>query len=92
MAGSLFQNIGFQKFAAILPDATSEQIQGLAAGASSALFQSLTGEIRDRVVEQVTLALRNGFAVLIGGAALGFVSSLFLGISHGSSPLHVPSC
>ncbi|ORY58377.1 putative efflux pump antibiotic resistance protein [Pseudomassariella vexata] len=78
MAGPVFQNVGFQKLSAILPAASVEEVQGLAAGTSSVLFQSLNGATRIQVVEQVTLAMRNGFAVLIAGAALGFISAMFL--------------
>lgn len=81
MAGALFQNIGVQKISPILPNASLEAIQQLLAGTSSPLYQSLTGDVRQAVIEQVTLSMRNGFVVLIAGSALGFIGSLFLGVS-----------
>jgi hypothetical protein len=81
MAGALFQNIGFQKISPLLPNASAQDIHLLTAGTSSPLFQSLTSDVRQAVVEQITLSIRNGFIVLIAGSALGFIGSLFLGVS-----------
>ncbi|KAI9164036.1 Efflux pump DEP3 [Paramyrothecium foliicola] len=78
MAGSLFTNIGAQKIASVLPDLSEAEVQSITVGASSPLFKSLTGDVKEAVVEQITLAIRNAFAIQIAGAALGLIASLFL--------------
>ena len=81
VAGSLYQNIGADKISRILPDVTREQVLQLTSGRYSSLFQSLDGDVRDQVVEAVTLAIRNGFRILVFGSALAFVTSFFLSVS-----------
>jgi hypothetical protein len=81
IGGTLFQNIGAQKLAPLLPTATPGEILQLLAGTSSAYFQSLSGDLRDQVIEQITLAISNVFALIMAASALGLVTSLFLSVS-----------
>lgn len=81
VAGSLYQNIGVDKISRILPDATREEILQLTSGRYSPISQSLSAEVRDQVVQEVTLAIRNGFLMIVVGSALAFVSSFFLSVS-----------
>lgn len=80
VAGSLYQNIGAQKLSRIVPNATPEELLQLTSGRYSRIFQSLTPEVRDRVVQEVSLAIRNGFLILVAGSAIAFVSSFFLSV------------
>ena len=81
VAGSLYQNISADKISRVLPDVTREEVMQLTSGRYSSLFQSLSGDLRDQVVEAVTLAIRNGFRILVVGSAIAFVSSFFLSVS-----------
>lgn len=81
VAGSLYQNIGIERISRILPDATREEILQLTSGRYSSIFESLSANVRDQVVQEVTLAIRNGFLILVAGSALAFISSLFLSVS-----------
>ena len=81
VAGSLYQNIGADQISRILPDASREEVMQLTSGRYSNLFRSLNGEVRDQVVQAVTLAIRNGFRILVVGSALALLSSFFLSVS-----------
>lgn len=81
VAGSLYQNIAVEKISRILPDATKEEIMQLTSGRYSSAFQSLSTGIRDQVVQEVTLSIRNGFLIVVAGSALAFISSFFLSVS-----------
>lgn len=61
VAGFLYQKVGADKISRILPDVTREEVMQLTSGRYSSLFQSLSRDARDQVVEVVTLAIRNGF-------------------------------
>ncbi|KAL4869204.1 hypothetical protein BDV12DRAFT_196633 [Aspergillus spectabilis] len=79
IAGSLYQNIGANKLSNLLPAYTGKEIEQLMMGRDSSLFHTLSLEMQRQVVEQVTLAIRNTFAVEIAASAVGFVGSMFLG-------------
>ena len=81
VAGSLYQNIGANDISRILPDLSRDEVLQLTSGRYSSLFQNLSGEARDQVVQAVTLAIRNGFRILVVGSALALVSSFFLSVS-----------
>ena len=81
VAGSLYQNIGADKISRILPNVTREEVMQLTSGRYSGLFQSLSRDVKDQVVEAVTLAIRNGFRILVVGSAVAFVTSFFLSVS-----------
>jgi hypothetical protein len=91
VAGSLYQNIGADKISRILPDATREEIMQLTSGRYSRIFQSLSADIRDQVVQEVTIAIRNGFLILVTGSALAFISSFFLSVSISTAYLQSPN-
>jgi hypothetical protein len=90
VAGSLYQNIGAEKIGRILPDATRDEILQLTSGMYSPISQNLTVEVREQVVQEVTLAIRNGFLMIVVGSALAFVSSLFLSVSISTVYLQSP--
>jgi hypothetical protein len=80
LAASLYQNIGVQKIHALLPHLSAQDVQQLTTGRQSSLFDGLSVEIQTVLIEQVTLAIRNTFAILIAASALAFIASLFLGV------------
>ena len=81
VAGTLYQNIGIDKLGRILPDATKEELLQLTSGRYSAIFQTLDLDVREQVVQEVTLAIRNGFLILVAGSALALITSFFLSVS-----------
>ena len=90
VAGSLYQNIGIEKLSRILPQATREELLQLTSGRYSSIFQSLSVDVRDQVVQEVTIAIRHGFLILVAGSALAFISSFFLSVSISTVYLHSP--
>ncbi|KAI0879968.1 MFS general substrate transporter [Annulohypoxylon maeteangense] len=78
LAGSVFQNIGTKKIAAVLPNASAHDVSQLTLGTHSAIFESLSPDLQASVIEQITLALRNVFIIMVAVSALGLISSLFL--------------
>ena len=80
LAGTIFQNIASEQISQILPNAPADEIVQLTAGTHSAIFKSLSSEVQFQVVEQVTLAIRNVFLVMVAGSALAFIGSLFLSV------------
>ena len=89
VAGSLYQNIVVEKIGRILPDATKAEISQLTSGRYSSIFQSLSTDVRDQVVQQVTLAIRNGFLILVVGSAIALISSFFLSVGTSTACLHI---
>lgn len=81
VAGAIFQNIGVQKLQAALPDASEAEVLELTTGTNSAFYRSLNQDQQRDVIDQVTLAIRNVFALMMVGSALGLILSGFLGVS-----------
>lgn len=78
IGGTIFQNIATERISQIIPNAPADDIVQLTTGTHSAIFKSLSSEVQGQVIEQVTLAIRNVFFVMVAGSALAFISSLFL--------------
>jgi hypothetical protein len=81
ISGTIFQNIGVDKISTILPDAPFDDVIQLTTGTHSAIYKSLDPELQVQVVQQITLALRNVFVVMLAGSALAFVGAAFLKVS-----------
>ncbi|KAK0117215.1 hypothetical protein ONS96_013049 [Cadophora gregata f. sp. sojae] len=79
ISGTLYNNIGAEKLGQILPDRSRPELLQLITGTHSASFQSLSQTVQQSVIDQVTLAISNVFAIILAGSALAFISSLFLG-------------
>ncbi|KAI0476265.1 MFS general substrate transporter [Xylariaceae sp. FL0804] len=77
-AGSIFQNIGPQNIAPILPNLSFEELQSILAGASSPLFQSLSDGDKRSVAIEITKAIRTVFAINIAASGLGLILSFFM--------------
>lgn len=83
-AGSVFQNLAAEYIAALLPGASSAEIQAVMAGTNSAFYQGLDPALKAQVVEAITKALSRTFAVNIAATAVAFVCSLFMSVSSSS--------
>lgn len=78
VAGSLYQNIGIEKISRILRNVTKVELLQRTFGRYSSIFQSPSADVRDQVMQEVTLVIRNGFHILGAGSALALISSSFL--------------
>ncbi|KAK9783491.1 putative MFS general substrate transporter [Seiridium cardinale] len=78
VAGSLYGNIGVEKLGTLLPGHSASDLLQLTTGTRSSLFESLSPELQTEVAEQITLSIRNGFGIIVGGSALSFISAFFL--------------
>lgn len=81
IAGALFQNIGSERIGHILPGLSSYEITQLTTGVHSPTFQNLSPEVQSQVVQQVTIAIRNVFILMLAISAPGLIGSLFLSVS-----------
>jgi hypothetical protein len=84
LAGTIYQNIAIKKIAPILPGSSESDVASVIAGTSNHAFQSLPENIRTTVVAQITSSMSSVWALLIGGMALSFILSFFLGVSFRS--------
>ena len=50
-------------------------------GINSLLYRSLSKTLQSAVIEQVTLAIRNTFGLIVVGSGPGLIGSLFIGVS-----------
>ena len=89
VTGAIFGNLAVQRIALVLPETSPEAIGHMITGTSSSQFRDLSDILKAKVIEQVTDTIKDTFAFLVASAALGFVLSLFLGVS-GFSPLLIP--
>lgn len=81
VAGTLFQNIGSQRISHILPDLSSYDIIQLTTGVNSPAFQSLSPEFQSKVVEQITIAIRDVFVLILAVSTPALIGSLLLSVS-----------
>jgi len=81
VAGSLFQNLASKELVKLVPGAPFEDILQLTTGRNSPLFKALNPGLQIKVIEQITVAIRNPFAIVVAGSSLALISSLFLSVS-----------
>lgn len=81
VTGAIFGNLAVQRITAVLPNTAQETIGHMITGTSSSQFQELSDVLKSKVIEQVTITIKDTFAFLVATAALGFILSLFLGVS-----------
>jgi hypothetical protein len=80
-AGSVFQNLAAEYIAALLPGASTAEIQTLMAGTNSEFFHGLDPDLREQVVTAITRSISRTFAVSIAATAVAFVLSVFMSVS-----------
>ncbi|KAJ8117000.1 hypothetical protein ONZ43_g4310 [Nemania bipapillata] len=78
LGGSLFQNIGSQQIRRLIPTLSAGDALQLTTGTSSAVYKALGPHDQFIVIEQVTIAIRHVFLVVVVTSAIGFIGSLFL--------------
>jgi hypothetical protein len=78
VANSIFLNKAESGIAALLPDASSEEIQAAVAGVGSQFFSSLPGNTKDAVLYAIIQAMSKTYIGVIAAGALAIVLSLFL--------------
>ncbi|RYP69281.1 hypothetical protein DL769_005302 [Monosporascus sp. CRB-8-3] len=81
ISGSVFQNIAVARLSELLPNVSDDEVLQLTTGIHSTIYEGLDTNIQPAVIEQVTAAISNTFGILVAGSALGFIGSLFLGVS-----------
>lgn len=77
-AGALFQNLGVQYIKGVLPHASIADINDLITGRASPVFQRLSPDEQDDVIQQVTLAIQRIFILLFAASSLGLLTTVFL--------------
>ena len=82
MAGCMYQNYGHSKLLPHLTNYSATDISGVIAGTANPLFKSLSPELKDIVVEQITQIMSNLWAVMIAGAAFNVALGPFLSVSY----------
>jgi hypothetical protein len=90
MAGCMYQNYGHSKLLPFLTTYSATDVSGIIAGTSNPLFQSLSPQLKQVVIEQITEVMSNIWAVMIAGAALNVLLGPFLGVSNPCTRQCVP--
>ncbi|KAL8692942.1 MAG: hypothetical protein Q9218_002119 [Villophora microphyllina] len=80
MAGCMYQNYGHSKLLPYLTALSQQDISSVIAGTSNPIFQSLTPELKNVVIEQITSVMANIWAVMIAGSAINVVLGPLLGV------------
>ncbi|KAI1660857.1 MFS general substrate transporter [Daldinia decipiens] len=78
LAGSVFQNVAVRLIRQTLPEVSAQDAIQLTAGTTSPMFEALSHDNQTLVIEQLTLAIRDVFIVLVGTSGLGLIASIFL--------------
>lgn len=84
VAGSLYQNFSLRELGSLFKTMPRTDILGLTTGISSSVYQALDEHDRGLVIDQVTVSIRNVFAIAMVGSAIGFLASIMLGVSRNS--------
>ena len=81
VAGSIYLNLAVTNVAPVLAGTSHSvaEIQELAAGTTSAAFQTLEGYLRDRVIDGIVEASRSVWILFLVAGSACFILSLFLG-------------
>lgn len=78
VANSVFLNKAESGIAAILPNASTEEIQAAVAGVGSQFFSSLSDDTKQAVLDAIVSAMSKTYIGVIAAGALAIVLSLFL--------------
>ncbi|PKS07919.1 hypothetical protein jhhlp_006528 [Lomentospora prolificans] len=84
IAGQIFQSVAVRNLTSALAGQGFSQgeIQGAVAGAQSALFEKLSGELRDAALEAITGAMQKSFVLVVAAGALGTVCALAMRVER----------
>ncbi|KAH8886354.1 MFS general substrate transporter [Thozetella sp. PMI_491] len=80
IAGQVYQSSAVENLSAVLDGRgfSQSEIIDAVAGAQSALFGQLTGELRDAAILAVTQAMQKSFSLIIVSGAVILIASLFM--------------
>ena len=78
----MYQNYGHSKLLPFLTNLSATDVSGVIAGTSNPLYKSLSPELKEVVIEQITQVMSYIWAVMIAGAAINVVLGPFLGVSN----------
>ena len=80
VSGSVFQNTAFRNLNAVLQPLGlgPEEVRSAIAGAHSAVFEQLTGKVREDAVSAIVGAMNQTYALVMAGGALALVTSVLL--------------
>jgi hypothetical protein len=81
IAGAVFVNDAVTGLAAVLPDASREELQFALSGTSGHYLSSLSEEVRGRATEAIVMALQKVFVPVYVGAAVCLVLSVLFTVS-----------
>ncbi|KAL8665990.1 MAG: hypothetical protein Q9202_001727 [Teloschistes flavicans] len=80
MAGCMYQNYGHSKLLPFLTALSQQDISSVIAGTSNPVFQSLSPQLKEVVVEKITEVMRNIWAVMVAGSAINVVLGPLMGV------------
>ncbi|KAF2161288.1 hypothetical protein M409DRAFT_28326 [Zasmidium cellare ATCC 36951] len=76
IAGAIFFNLGLSSLQELLPNAASEQIQGVLTGTSGELYKTLSAAQQQDVVRAIVVTMRQTFIVGYVGNIVGLLCGL----------------
>ncbi|KAI4104568.1 MAG: hypothetical protein L6R37_003172 [Teloschistes peruensis] len=79
-AGCMYQNYGHSLLLPHLSSLSAQDISSVIAGTSNPVFQSLTPQLKQIVVEKITEVMRDIWAVMVAGAGVNVVLGLFMAV------------
>lgn len=87
VAGILYQNLGFNYIAALVPADQLQEARDLLAGSTSNLFASLDAATAARVTDAIVKALDTTYLPAVAVASLSLLASVVLGVRDACSLL-----
>lgn len=76
----MYQNYGHSLLLPHLSSLSAQDISSVIAGTSNPVFQSLTPQLKQIVVEKITEVMRDIWAVMVAGAGVNVVLGLFMAV------------
>lgn len=80
ITSTVFQNIGYKHVSQALSglNFTPADIHAALAGAKSAVFESVTPQVKAKVIEGIVKAIGDGYILVITAGAIGTIAAIFL--------------
>jgi hypothetical protein len=78
ISSSIFLNLATDEIATLLPEVTRSAIQVTIEGAKTSFFENLRPDIRQHILEIIASTVGKIFYLNLAGAALGFITSIFM--------------
>ncbi|KAF2664197.1 MFS general substrate transporter [Microthyrium microscopicum] len=80
ITSAVFQNIGYAHIAEAVDGLgfSPEEIHGALTGAKSAIFETVSPEVREKVIEGIVKAISDGYILLIVAGAVNLIAAFFM--------------